>query len=156
MEFDPVHVNGGHPAVSGNVESVIAYDKTRVIGVILFGAIVDTDATICDVLEPGEWGFISCDEYDSISAFADAGNALSQAAKFSGVRCAPKFLYFGLTRRCHISKSSPVFMSRNALSILTGNEQRAAFAGVRLWELTQLYVFMQARMASWVIVQCWT
>ncbi len=135
MEFDRDHINGGHPAVSGNVESVSAYGKTRVIGVILFEAIVDTDATICDVLEPGEWDFIVCDEYDSIGAFADAGNALSQAAKFSGVRCAPKFLYFGLTRRCRISKSSPVFMSRTALSILTGNKPRAVFAGVRLWEL---------------------
>ena len=43
-------------------------------------------------------------------------------------------------------------LSRTALSILTGSEQREAFAGVRLHEVIQLYVFMQASMASWVIV----
>jgi hypothetical protein len=45
-------------------------------------------------------------------------------------------------------------MLMTALSILMGNKQRAAFPGVRLRELMKLHVFMQAKMASWVIVQC--
>ncbi len=44
-------------------------------------------------------------------------------------------LYFGLTKRCCISKSLPVPMLRTVLSISMGNEQRAVFAGVRLREL---------------------
>jgi hypothetical protein len=135
VEFDHDYVIGEHPAVSGNVESVTAYGETRAIGVVLFGAIVDTDAPICDVLEPGEWDFIACNEYDSIGAFADARNALSQAAKFSGIRLPQSSLYFGSIRRCRISKSSSVSMSRTALCISMGNEQCAAFAGVRLREL---------------------
>ena len=47
-------------------------------------------------------------------------------------------------------------LSRTALSILTGSERREAFAGVRLREVIQLYVFMQASMASWVIVHSQT
>jgi hypothetical protein len=69
MEFDCDHVNGGRPTVSGKVNSVTAYGETGAIRVILFGAIVDTDALLCDVLEPGKWDFIACDEYNSICAF---------------------------------------------------------------------------------------
>jgi len=49
-----------------------------------------------------------------------------------------------------------VSLSRTALSILTGSKRREAFAGVRLREVIQLYVFMQASMASWVIVHSQT
>ena len=45
-----------------------------------------------------------------------------------------------------------MYLSRTALSISTGNEQREAFTGVRLHEVMYLYVFIQASMASWVIV----
>jgi len=95
VEFDRDHVNGGRPTVSWKVDSVTAYyGEMCVIGVILFGAIVDTHTPICDVIEPGKWDFIECDRYDRIGAFAEAGNTLSQAAKFSGIRFAPKFLVF--------------------------------------------------------------
>ena len=52
MEFDCDHVNGGRPTVSGKVNSVTAYGETGAIRVILFGAIVDTDALLCDVHDP--------------------------------------------------------------------------------------------------------
>jgi len=31
------------------------------------------------------WNFVACDEHDGVGAFADAGNALGQAVKFSGI-----------------------------------------------------------------------
>ena len=50
-----------------------------------FGTIVCTDASICDVLELVKWDAVVCDEHDGVGAFADAGNALGQAAKFSSI-----------------------------------------------------------------------
>ncbi len=85
MELDRDHVYGGRSAVSGDVESVTANGESRAIGVILFGMIVCTDASICDVLESFEWDFVACDENDGFGAFADTKNALGQAAKFSSV-----------------------------------------------------------------------
>ncbi len=85
VELDRDHVNGGRSAVSGDVESVTANGESLAIGVILFGTIVCTDASICDVLELFEWDFFVCDEDDGVGAFADAGNALGQAAKFSSI-----------------------------------------------------------------------
>jgi hypothetical protein len=51
------------------------------LGVILFGMIVYTDASIYDVLESVEWDVVACDEHNGIGAFTDARNALGQAAK---------------------------------------------------------------------------
>ncbi len=85
MKLDRDHVDGGCSAVSGDVESVTANGELQAIGVILFGTIVCTDASICDVLESFEWDFVACDEDDGFGAFADAGNALGQAAKFSSI-----------------------------------------------------------------------
>ncbi len=85
MELDHDHVDGGRSAVSGDVESVTANGELQAIGVILFGTIVCTDVSICDVLESFEWDFVACDEDDGVGAFADAGNALGQAAKFSSI-----------------------------------------------------------------------
>ena len=85
VEFDRDHVNSGRTAVSGEVDFVAADGEARAIGVILFGAVVYTDAPICDVLELGKWDFITCNEHDSIGVFADTGNTLGQAAKFSGI-----------------------------------------------------------------------
>ncbi len=92
MEFDRDHVNSGRTAVSRKVDSVAANGEAHSIGVILFGVIVYTDVPICDILEPGKWDFITCDEHNSIGAFADTGNTLGQAAKFSGIRFSPKVL----------------------------------------------------------------
>ncbi len=92
MKFDCDHVNSGHTAVSGGVDSVAADGEGRVIGVILLGAIVYTDMPICDILEPGKWDFIVRNEHNSISAFADTRNTLGQATEFSGIRFSPKFL----------------------------------------------------------------
>ncbi len=55
------------------------------IGVILFGMIVCTDAFICDVLESVEWDVVAYDEDDGVGAFSDARNALGQAARFSNI-----------------------------------------------------------------------
>ncbi len=92
MDFDRDHVNSGCTAVSREVDSVAANGEAHAIGVILFGAIVNTDTPICDILEPGKWDFIACNEHNSIGAFADTGNTLGQAAEFSGIRFSPKFL----------------------------------------------------------------
>ncbi len=92
MDLDRDYVNSGHTTVSGEVDSVAANGEARGIGVILFGAIVYADAPICDVLEPGKWDFIACDEHNGIGPFADAGDTLGQMAEFSGVRFAPKNL----------------------------------------------------------------
>ncbi len=121
MELDRGHVNSWRTTVPREVDSVAADGEACANGVILFRAIVYADAPIRDILEPGEWDFIACNEHNSIGAFAVAGDTLGQAAKFSGVRFAPKFLVFGLTRRCRISKSLLVFMSRTAFSISMGN-----------------------------------
>ncbi len=82
----------GVPQSPGEVYSVPANGEVHAIGVILFGTIVYPGAPIFDVFKPGEWDFIVCDEHNSISAFADAGDTLGQRAEFSGVRFAPKFL----------------------------------------------------------------
>ncbi len=42
---------------------------------------------------------LSLGKYDSIGAFADSGNDLSQAAKFSGIRFAPKFLVLWVDKK---------------------------------------------------------
>ncbi len=99
MEFDRDHVNSGHTAVSGEVDFVAANGEVHVIGVILFGAVVYTDAHIYDVLEPGKWDFIVCDEHNSIGAFADTGNTLGQVAEFSGIRFSPKFLVLWVDKK---------------------------------------------------------
>ncbi len=85
VELDRDHVDGGRSAVSGDIESVTANCDLQAIGVILFGMIVCTDASICDVLESFEWNFVACDEDDGVGAFAYAGNALGQAAKSSSI-----------------------------------------------------------------------
>ncbi len=36
-------------------------------------------------LESVHWNFVACDEHDGVGAFADAGNALGQAAKLSSI-----------------------------------------------------------------------
>ncbi len=92
VEFDHDHVNSGCTTVSREVDSVAADSEARVIGVILFGAIVYTDVPICDILEPGKWDFITCNQHNSICAFADTGNTLGQVTEFSGIRFSPKFL----------------------------------------------------------------
>ncbi len=60
VEFDHDHVNSGRTEVSGEVDFVAADSEAHAIGVILFGAVVYTDAPICDILEPGKWDFIVC------------------------------------------------------------------------------------------------
>ncbi len=64
MELDRDRVDGERSVVSGEVESVTASGESRAIGVILFGTIVCTDASICDVLESVKWDFVACDEHD--------------------------------------------------------------------------------------------
>jgi hypothetical protein len=135
VEFDRDHVNSGCTTVSGEVDSFAADGEARAIRVIFLGVIVYTDAPICDILEPGKWDFIACNEHDSIDAFAYTGNTLGQAAEFSGIRFYPKFLVLWFDQKVPHLKSSPVSISRTALSFLTGNKQHAAFAGVRLQEL---------------------
>jgi hypothetical protein len=92
VEFDRDHINSGRTTVSGEIDSVAANGEACAIGVILFRAIVYTDALICDILESGKWDFIVCDEHNSIGAFADSWNTLGQAAEFSGIRFSPKLL----------------------------------------------------------------
>jgi hypothetical protein len=93
------HVNSGHITVSREVDFVAANSEVRAIGVILFGAVVYTDMPTCDVIEPGKWDFIMCNEHNSIGAFADTGNTLGQAAKFSGIRFSPKFLVLWVDKK---------------------------------------------------------
>ncbi len=99
VELDRDHVNSGHTTVPKEDDSVAADGEARAIGVILFGAIVYADMPICDILEPGKWDFIACDEHNSIGAFADAGDTLGQTAEFSGVRFAPKFLVLWVDKK---------------------------------------------------------
>ncbi len=99
MELDRDHVNSWHTTVPREVDSVAADGGACAIGVILFGAIVYADAPICDNLESGEWDFIACNEHNSIHAFADTGDTLGQAAEFSGVRFAPKFLVLWVDKK---------------------------------------------------------
>ncbi len=99
VEFDRNHVNSGCTAVSREVDFVAANGEASAIGVVLFGAIVYSDPPLCDILEPGKWDFIGCNEHDSIGAFADTGNTLGQAAKFSGIRFSPKFLVLWVDKK---------------------------------------------------------
>jgi len=87
-----VELDCGHTTVPRVVDSVASYGEEHAVRIILFGAIVYTDTSICDVLKPGEWDFIASDKHDGIGAFADSRNTLGQAAKFSGVRFAQTFL----------------------------------------------------------------
>jgi hypothetical protein len=53
--------------------------------------------------------------------------------------------------------SWPVSLSRTVLRTKSaGNDWRATLAGVRLREVMKKHVSRQTRMASWVIVRCWT
>ncbi len=99
MELDRDHVNSWRTTVPGEVDSVATDGEVHAIGVILFGAIVYADVPICDILESGEWDFMACDEHNSIGAFADARDTLGQAAEFSGVRFAPKFLLLWVDKK---------------------------------------------------------
>ena len=54
-------------------------------GSAFFGTKVCADVSVCDVPASVHWNFVKCDEHDGVGAFADAGNALGQAAKFSGI-----------------------------------------------------------------------
>ncbi len=99
VELDCDHVNSWCTTVPEEVDSAAANGEARAIGVILFGVIVYADVPICDVLEPGEWDFIACNEHNSIGAFADAGDTLGHAAEFRGVRFAPKFLVLWVDKK---------------------------------------------------------
>jgi hypothetical protein len=46
MKFDGDHVNSGRADVAKNVEEFAANCKSRVVGIFLFGAVVDTDADV--------------------------------------------------------------------------------------------------------------
>ena len=88
----------------------------------------NNNAAICDVMPSvgGNASFIN--EEDCVGAGYLAGYALGEAANFFGVRLAVELLVLGLFMRCWYSMSSPVSVSRTALSISARTQ-----CGVRDW-----------------------
>jgi hypothetical protein len=76
MEFDGDHVNGGRADIPKNMDEVAADSKSCAVGVILFGAIVYTDAGICGVAAAISRDLIVLDGDNCVGAFADARDAL--------------------------------------------------------------------------------
>ncbi len=70
----------GVPQSPGTMSLLPPTVSCEQFGSAFFGTKVCADATICDI-----WIFVACDEHDGVGAFADAGNALGQAAKFSSI-----------------------------------------------------------------------
>jgi hypothetical protein len=63
---------------------------------LLLQAIIHADLRICDVAFAVVRDVLVSDENDSVSAFADSGDALSEASKFLCVGFAPQFLALGV------------------------------------------------------------
>ena len=76
MEFDGDHDNGGHADVAKNVNEVAANCKLCVVGVFLFGAVVDTDVDVGGVAVAIGRDLAALDEDNCVGAFADTGDAL--------------------------------------------------------------------------------
>ena len=135
MELDRDHVNSGCSTVPREVDSVAVNGEARAIWVILLWVIIYTNALIHDVLESGDGDFIAGNEYNGIGPLLTPGIPWARQPSPMVCKLPQSSLYFRLMRRCHISKSAAVSRSRSALSISTGNDRRAVFAGVRLWEV---------------------
>ncbi len=76
MEFDRDHVDSGHADIAKNVVEVAANCKLCAVGVILFGAVVYTDAGIGGAAAAIGRDLITLDEDNCVGAFADARDAL--------------------------------------------------------------------------------
>ncbi len=156
MEFDGNSVDGGCADNAKNVDEVATNCKLCAVGVILFWAVVYTDAGVGGVAAAIGRDLIALDEDNCVGAFADARDALQQTGKFLLVYNLPQSsLYLGSMRRCHISMSWPVDLSRTAWNMLVGNCWRAVLRGVMTLPVTSPYVLMQASIASCVMVRIW-
>ena len=76
MEFDGGHVNGGHADIAENVDEVVVNCKSCAVGVVLFGAVVYTDAGIGGVAAAIGRDLITLDEDNCGGVFSDAWDAL--------------------------------------------------------------------------------
>ncbi len=72
MEFDGDHVDGGRADIAKNVNEVAADCKLGAVGVILFRAVVYTDAGVGGVTAAIGRDLIAHDEDNCVGAFADA------------------------------------------------------------------------------------
>jgi hypothetical protein len=64
------------------VEEIATHGDLCAAGVLLLRAIVNTDLRLCDVAFAIVWNVFAADENDSVSTFADSGNALSKTNEF--------------------------------------------------------------------------
>ena len=76
MEFDGDHVDGGCADIAKNVGEIAADCKLCAVGVVLFGAVVYTDASVGGVAAAIGRDLIALDEDNCVGAFADAWDAL--------------------------------------------------------------------------------
>jgi hypothetical protein len=92
MELDSDHVDSGCATVAGVVEEITAHSDSCVVGVLLLQVIIYTDSRMRDVTFAVVWNVLALDENDSVSTFADSGDALSKTSVFLHVGFAPQFL----------------------------------------------------------------
>ncbi len=76
MEFDGDNVDGGRADIAENVDEVAADCKSCAVGVVLFEAVVYTDAGVGGVAAGIGRDLFALDEEYCVGAFADAGDAL--------------------------------------------------------------------------------
>ena len=76
MEFDGDHVDGGRADIAKNVYEVAANCKLCAVGVVLFGAVVYTDAGVGGVAVAVGRDLVALNEDNCVGAFSDVGDAL--------------------------------------------------------------------------------
>jgi hypothetical protein len=96
MELDSDHVDSRCPTVARVVEEIAAQRDLCAVGVLLLRAIIYTDLQICDVAFVVMWNVLAADENNSVSTFADSGDALSKTSEFLCVGFAPQFIVLGV------------------------------------------------------------
>jgi hypothetical protein len=96
MELDSDHIDSRCATVAGVVEEITTHNDLCAVWVLLLRAIVYTDSHICDIMFAVIWDVLALDENDSVSSFADSGDALSEMSKFLCVGFAPQFLVLGV------------------------------------------------------------
>ncbi len=78
MELDSDHVDIRCVAVARVVEEIATHSDSCAVGVLLLRANVYIDWHVHDVAFADVWSVLTADENNSVSTFADSGDALSK------------------------------------------------------------------------------
>ncbi len=78
------------------MDKIATHSDSCAVGVLLLWAMVHTDTRVRDVAFAVVWDVLVLDENDSVGAFADPRDALSEVYKLLCVGFAPQFLVLGV------------------------------------------------------------